>query len=152
MAPHNAPQTFLLLKYTLQPGKVGDRRYGKQKTCRSTLVQSHESARKSPAPPAAPAPGALVSEAFRLFLGTCLIHVQCTFVQQSSVEGSDGLLSVFRICHFHKSESPRLPSVVVGDNPDPIYWPESREQPTKGIFRAIETEISNVDVLQGICL
>jgi len=152
MAPHNAPQTFLLLKYTLQPGRVGDRRYGKQKTCRSTLVQRHESARKSPAPPAAPAPGALVSEASRLFLGTCLIHVQCTFVQQSSVEGSDGFLSIFRIRHFHKSEPPRLASVVVGDNPDPIYWPESREKPTKGIFRGIETEISNVDVLQGICL
>src|SRR6266849_9682048 len=86
--------------------------------------------------------------------GSFLGRASFTFnaVQQSSVEGSDGFLSIFRIHHFHKSEPPRLASVVVGHNPDPIYWPESREKPTKGIFRGIETEISNVDVLQGICL
>ncbi len=57
-----------------------------------------------PAPSATAGTGMLVSGASRLLPGPCIIHIQCTFVQQSAVEGSDRFFSIFRIGHFHKPE------------------------------------------------
>ena len=51
----------------------------------------------------------LVSEASRLLPGPSLIHIQCTFVQQSAIQHSDRFVSVFCAGHLHKAEPAWLP-------------------------------------------
>src|ERR1700693_3360669 len=87
-----------------------------------------------PAPSATAGTGMLVSEAFRLLPGPCLIHIQCTFVQQSAIQSSDRFVSVFYAGHLHKAEPAWLAGVAVHHDPDLGHWPECREKLTKCAF------------------
>src|SRR5215467_6893505 len=88
---------------------------------------------KSPAP-CATAPEISASEASRFLLGTCLIDIQCTFVQQSAVQSSNRFVRICRVRHLHKSETAWLSRVAVGHNGDSVYRPECCEGMTKCLF------------------
>src|ERR1700693_6066612 len=87
-----------------------------------------------PAPSATAGTGMLVSEAFWLLLGPCLIHIQCTFVQQSAIQSSDRFVSVFCVGHLHKGEPAWLAGVAVHHDLDLGYRPECCEKLAKCPF------------------
>ena len=91
----------------------------------------------------------LVSGAFRLLPGLCLIHIQCTFIQQGAIQISDRFVSVFCVGHLHKAEPAWLAGVAVYHDLDLGYRPECCEKLAKCAFRGAEIEIPNKNVLHG---
>jgi hypothetical protein len=69
-----------------------------------------------------------------------------------AVQCGDSFLSVFRIGHFHETEAPRAAGIAVGHNADTVYLSVGLEQLPQLIFRSVEVEVPNKDVLQANCL
>ena len=72
-------------------------------------------------------------------LGTGLIDGQCTFVQQSAIQSSNGFVCIRRIRHLDKAEPAWLARVAVGHNADPVHRPKCRENLTERLFRRAGT-------------
>ncbi len=81
-----------------------------------------------------------------LGLGTSLVHVDGAASDLCSVQSSDGLLTFFGICHFHKSETARPPGLAIGENTHSIHLSVTFEKLAQFILGGIETEISNENV------
>src|SRR3984893_11317152 len=103
-------------------------------------------------PTAAPTTAVAAPTAATLHLGTRLIYIQRTPAQLAAVKRGDRLLSLFCIRHLHETESARAASVAVGHDADPVYLPVRLEHLTKFVFRRVEVEVPNEDILQANCL
>src|SRR2546425_11610850 len=77
--------------------------------------------------PCTTASGVSVSEASRFLFGASLIDDQCTLVQQSAIQSSNGFVCIRPTCHLHKTEPAWLARVAVGHNGDAIHRPECCE-------------------------
>jgi len=84
-----------------------------------------------------------------LDLLTRFIHIQGASANLRAVQRRDGLLSVFRTRHLHEAEAPRAPGIPVGHDADPVHLPMDLEQLAKFVFRSIEVEVPNENVLQA---
>jgi hypothetical protein len=81
--------------------------------------------------------------------GAGLIHVQCAPSELCPVQRSDGFFPVLSIGHFHEAEPSGASGVAVGQNGDPIYLPIGPEKVAQFIFRDIEVEIPNENILHA---
>lgn len=98
----------------------------------------------------APASAAITSPASAaLDLRTRFIHVQCTPADLGAVERCDGFFSVFRAGHLHEAESARAPGVPVGHNTDPVHLSVYLEKLAQFVFRCVEVEVPNKNVLHA---
>jgi hypothetical protein len=84
-----------------------------------------------------------------LDLWTRFIHIQGASANLRAVQRRDGLLSVFRTRHLHEAEATRAPGIPVGHDADPVHLPMDLEQLAKFVFRSIEVEVPNENVLQA---
>jgi hypothetical protein len=84
-----------------------------------------------------------------LDLWTRFIHIQGASANLRAVQRRDGLLSVFRTRHLHEAETTRAPGITVGHDADPVHLPMDLEELTQFVFRSIEVEVPNENVLQA---
>ena len=84
-----------------------------------------------------------------LDLWTRFIHIQGASANLRAVQRRDGLLSVFRTRHLHEAETTRAPGIPVGHDADPVHLPMDLEQLAQFVFRSIEVEVPNENVLQA---
>ena len=87
------------------------------------------------------------SAAFRLRPG--FVNVHCSTEQVSSVQTGDGPFSFLAICHFHESESARLPGLAISDNTHVLDSAILREDRPKIIRRDAKIQITYKDVCQN---
>jgi hypothetical protein len=92
---------------------------------------------------------AAASAASALDLWTRFIHIQGASANLRAVQRRDGLLSVFRTRHLHEAEATRAPGIPVGHDADPVHLPMDLEQLAQFVFRSIEVEVPNENVLQA---
>jgi len=85
-------------------------------------------------------------------LRTRFIHVQGAPANLRAIKCRDGLLTIFCARHLHEAEAARAPGVPVGHDADPVHLPVYLEQLAQFVFRSIEVEVPNKDVLQANCL
>jgi hypothetical protein len=96
---------------------------------------------------AAPAPATTT-----LDFGTRFIHVQGASANLGAVQSRYGFLSVFRTGHFDKAEAPRTPGVPVSHDADAVHLSVYLEKLAQLVFRSVEVEVANKDVLHANCL
>jgi hypothetical protein len=110
----------------------------------------------APTPVSAAAPTTIATAASAstaaLNLRTRFIDVQGPPADLSAVQRRYGLFSVFRARHLHEAESARAPGVPVGHNADPVHLPVYLEKLSQFIFRSVEVEVPNENVLHANCL
>jgi hypothetical protein len=87
-----------------------------------------------------------------LDLGTGFINVQRPPADLSAVQRCNGFFSVFCTRHLHKAESARASGVPVSHNADPVHLPVYLEKLSQFIFRSVEVEVPNENVLHANCL
>jgi hypothetical protein len=80
---------------------------------------------------------------------TCLIYVKSAPAYLRSVQCSNGFFSVFVAGHFHKAEAARASGVAVRHNADPVHLPERFKHLPEFVFRCVEAQISNKNILQA---
>ena len=87
-----------------------------------------------------------------LDFGTRFIDVERASANLRAIQGRDGFFSVFPTRHFDEAKTARAPCVPVRHDADPVHLPMYLEELAQFVFRSIEIEISNKDVLQANCL
>jgi hypothetical protein len=118
----------------------------------TTTAASTASTASSTASTTAIATAVATASAGALSLWTSLVDVERAAVHLRPIEGSDSLLSIFSAGHFHKAETARAAGVAVGHNAHPIHLPIHLEHLTQLVFRRIEIEVANENILQAIAL
>jgi hypothetical protein len=108
------------------------------------------------AAPAAAAPTSITTisstASAALDLGARFVHVQGASANLSAVQSGDGFFSVFSTGHFHKAEAARAPGIPVGHDADAVHLSVYLEEFAQFVFRRVEIEVANKDVLQASCL
>jgi hypothetical protein len=66
-----------------------------------------------------------------------------------TVQGRDGLISIFVAGHFDETESARAPRVAVGHDADPINLSVRFKSLTKLIFTGVEAQIPHKNILHA---
>ncbi len=84
--------------------------------------------------------------------GACFVDVQCAASYLTAIKSSDGLFSVFGAGHFYKAEAAGAAGFTIRQNAYPVYLPVRFEKLAQLLFRRIEVEIPNKDILQANCL
>ena len=94
------------------------------------------------------------ASAARTALGfrTRLINIERATTQLRSIQCRDSFLSVFVARHLNESEATRTPRLAIRKNAHAIDLSVGLEQLTQFIFRRIERQIPNKNVLQASCL
>jgi hypothetical protein len=64
-----------------------------------------------------------------------------------SIQAGNGLISLFAIRHFYETKATRTPGLTVRQNAHAIHLPKRLEQLAQLVFRSVEAEIANKDVL-----
>jgi hypothetical protein len=94
-------------------------------------------------PAAPPTPGTLD-------LRTRFIHVQGAPANLGAVQRRNSFLSVFRSCHFDEAKAARASGIPVGHDADSVHLSMCLEQLAQFIFRSVEVEVPNKNVLHAI--
>ena len=87
-----------------------------------------------------------------LHLGTRLIHVQCAPSHLIAIERGDCFFAFFRVGHFHETKTARAAGIAIGHDTHSVHLPVGLEKLAQLIFRGVEIEITDKDVLQANCL
>jgi hypothetical protein len=87
-----------------------------------------------------------------LSLRTRFINIERAPAQLRSVQCRDGFLSVFVARHLNESETTRTSRLAICKNAHTIDLSVGLEQLTQFIFRRVERQIPNENVLQASCL
>jgi hypothetical protein len=85
-----------------------------------------------------------------LDLRTRFIHIQRSSADLSAVQRCNGLLSVFCTRHLHEAEASRAPGIAVSHNADAVNLSVYLEELAQFVFRCVEIEVPNKDVLHAI--
>ena len=80
---------------------------------------------------------------------TRLIHIDVAPAQLRSIGAGDGFFRLFVICHFDKSETPRLARVTVAHDGHIIDLPICLESAPQFIFVDVVIQIADVDILHS---
>jgi hypothetical protein len=87
-----------------------------------------------------------------LDFGTRFVHVQGASANLSAVQRRNGFLSIFPTGHFDEAEAARAPGIPVGHDADAVHLSVYLEKLPQFVFRSVEVEVANKDVLQASCL
>jgi len=87
-----------------------------------------------------------------LGFGTRLIHVQLASTEFAAIQRGNGFFPVLGAGHFHKTEPPRPSGVAVGHQADTVHLSIDCEKFPEFVFRSVEVEVSNENVLQASAL
>lgn len=80
---------------------------------------------------------------------TCLVHIDRASAKLSSVQSSDGLFSLFSICHFYEGESSRASGITVSKNTDALNLPVRLESFAQLVLGGIEAQVPYKYVFHG---
>jgi hypothetical protein len=87
-----------------------------------------------------------------LNLRTRFIYIQSASANLSAVQRRNGFLSVFRTCHLDETEATRATGIPISHDADAVHLPVYLEKFSQFVFRSVEVEVPNKDVLQANCL
>jgi len=100
----------------------------------------------------APASVSATATSCPLCFGACFVDVQCAASELTAIKSRDGFFSVFGAGHFYKAEAAGAAGFTIRQNAYSVYLPVRFEKLAQLLFRRIEVEIPNKDVLQANCL
>ena len=81
--------------------------------------------------------------------GPGFVHIERTAAQLRSVKRGNSFLPVLGICHLHKAKATRTARVPIGHNAHTVHLPVGLEELAQLVFRRIEAEIPDEDILQA---
>jgi hypothetical protein len=84
-----------------------------------------------------------------LDLRTRFIHVQGAPANLTAVQRRNGFLSVFRTRHLNEAETARTSGIPVRHDADPVHLPVYLEKLAQLVFRSVEVEVPNKDILHA---
>src|ERR1700758_1463342 len=84
-----------------------------------------------------------------LRLGACFVHIQCAPTHLRSVQGGDRLFAILRTRHLHEAKAPRASGLTIRHDGYSVHLAIGFEQLTQLVFRCVEIQISNEDVLHA---
>ena len=87
-----------------------------------------------------------------LNLRTRFVYIQSASANLSAVQRCNGLLSVFRTCHLDETEATRATGIPISHDADAVHLAMYLEKFSQFVFRSVEVEVPNKDVLQANCL
>jgi hypothetical protein len=105
------------------------------------------------ATPSAAVPAAPASASAALCLGTCFIHHEVSSAEILTVQGVDGTIRIFVICHFYEGEPAGLSRKPVANQVDARgSYTDLREPFVELVFRRGKRKISDIELLHLLLL
>jgi len=125
---------------------------GSKAGARDDLIAVPPAAAPVPAPAATAIAASSAASSATLDLRTRFIHVQSPPADLIAVQRRNGFFSVLRARHLHETESARAPGIPVRHDADPVHLSVYLEELSQFIFRSVEVEVPNENVLHANCL
>lgn len=116
---------------------------------RKTEITADTSLKLKNAPNLTSSAAVATAAAGTLGFGASFVDVNRASPELRSIQPRDGLVPFFGICHFHKAKPARTSRVPISENTHSVDVPVGFEDLAELIFRRVEAEVPNENVLQG---